>query len=131
HEDEENPMSADANATTPAHIAYELIDETEPKVMVIEFLSRSIIDPGHARELGDQLRSLILAGLPRHVVIDFKNVRNLGSRTFGEIAEFARDVRTIGGRVAICRMPDMMRLGATLIGLEDPSAFLPHPPSPT
>ena len=38
------------NSTIHAHIAYELIDEAEPKVVVIEFLSRAITDPSHAHE---------------------------------------------------------------------------------
>jgi anti-anti-sigma regulatory factor len=113
------------HANVQAHIAFELIDETEPKVVIIEFLSRSIIDPGHARELGEQLRTLIRADLPLDFVIDFKNIRTLGSRGFGEIASFARAVRRNGGRVTICRIPEMVRLGATLIGLDDQADFAP------
>jgi anti-anti-sigma regulatory factor len=116
-------MSQDVDSQ--AHIAYELIDESARKAVVIEFLTRSILDPGHARELGEQLRSLIRAELPRQFVIDFKNVRMLGSRAFGEIAAFARDVRAVGGRVTICRIPEMVKLGATLIGLEDQADFAP------
>jgi anti-anti-sigma regulatory factor len=113
-----------ANATNQAHIAYELIDQNEPKVIVVEFLSRSIIDPGHAHDLGEQLRSLMRSDLPRRFVIDFSKVRMLGSRAFGEIASFARDIRRMGGRVAICEIPGMMRLGAALVGLEDVADFV-------
>lgn len=76
-------------STIHAHIAYELVDGNEPSVVVIEFLSPTISDPGHARELGLQLRSLIGPDLPRQYVIDFKKVRSLGSTTFGEIASFS------------------------------------------
>ena len=41
------------------HIAYELIENTKHQIVVIEFVSHDIISPAHARELGEQLRSLI------------------------------------------------------------------------
>jgi hypothetical protein len=46
-------------ATIQAHIAYELIEDTNPPVVAIEFLSREIADPLHARQLGEQLESLV------------------------------------------------------------------------
>ena len=110
-------------STIHAHIAYELVDEAEPKVVVIEFLSRAIADPSHARELGDQLRSLIRPDLPRQYVIDFKAVRTLGSTSFGEIAAFVRNVRQVGGQVKVCGLDPMVQLGATLIGLDDQVEF--------
>ncbi|HZW31389.1 MAG TPA: STAS domain-containing protein [Isosphaeraceae bacterium] len=112
-------------STTHAHIAYELVDETEPKVVVIEFLSPTVADPNHARELGEQLRSLLRPDWPRQYVIDFKNVRSLGSTSFGEIAAFVRDVRHEGGQVQVCGLDPMVQLGATLIGLDDQAEFAP------
>ena len=112
-------------STIHAHIAYELVDETAPKVVVIEFLNRAVADPNHARELGDQLRSLIRPDLPRQYVIDFKNVRTLGSTSFGEIVSFVRDVRRAGGQVKVCGLDPMVQLGATLIGLDDQAEFAP------
>jgi anti-anti-sigma regulatory factor len=102
-------------ATVQAHIAYELIDDNDPKVVVIEFLSQEIASPLHARELGEQLHSLIRSDLPRSYVIDFGNVRSLGSTAFGEIANFVRRV----GRVRVCHLGHSLRLGAALIGLDD------------
>jgi anti-anti-sigma regulatory factor len=102
-------------ATVQAHIAYELIDDNNPKVVVIEFLSQDIFSPGHAIELGEQLDSLIRPDLPRNFVIDFANVRSLGSTAFGAIVKFIRQV----GRVCVCNLDESLRLGATLVGLED------------
>lgn len=112
-----------ATSAIHAHIAYELVEETDPRVVVIEFLSPTIADPSHARELGEQLHSLIRPDLPGRYVIDFKNVRTLGSTSFGEIASFVRDVRQAGGRVNLCGLDPMVRLGATLIGLDDQAEF--------
>jgi anti-sigma B factor antagonist len=100
---------------TGAHIACEPIGEDETEVLVIEFLSPEICGPLYGRELGAQLDSLIRPGAPRNFVIDFSNVRSLGSTAFGEIADFVRRV----GRVRVCHLDPMLRLGASLIGLDD------------
>ena len=100
---------------TCAHIACESIGADQPEVVVIEFLSPEICNPLHARELGAQLDSLIRPDVPRNLVIDFTNVRSLGSTAFGEIADFVRRV----GRVRVCHLDPILRLGASLIGLDD------------
>ena len=90
---------------TCAHIAYEPIDEEKPELLVIEFLSHEIAGPHHARELGEQLDSLIRPEVPRNFVIDFANVRSLGSTAFGEIADFVRRV----GRVRVCNLDNTLQ----------------------
>jgi len=100
---------------TRPHIACEPIGEDNPEVVVIEFLSHEICSPLHASELGAQLDSLIRPDLPRNYVIDFANVRSLGSTAFAEIADFVRRV----GRVRVCHIDHILRLGAALIGLDD------------
>ena len=100
--------------TIQAHIAYELIDDHNPEVVVIEFLSQEIVGFLHARELGEQLDSLIRPDLPRNYIIDFGNIRSIGSTAFGEIVSFAHKV----GRLSVCNMQENLRLGAALIGLD-------------
>ena len=107
--------------TMEAHIAYELIDDTNPDVVAIEFLSEEIVGPVDARELGEQLDSLVTPDLPQQFVLDFGNVRSVGSTAFGEIVSFARKV----GRLYICNMRENLQLGSALIGLDDCAAFAP------
>jgi anti-anti-sigma regulatory factor len=104
-----------ASATVQLHIAFELIDEHYPEVTVIEFLSRDVVGQQQAQELREQLESLIWSGVPRIFVIDFGNVRSLGSSVFAVIAGFVRQF----GHVRICNLRHNLLLGATLIGLED------------
>jgi anti-anti-sigma regulatory factor len=104
-----------ATTTSQAHIAYELINDIDPEVVVIEFLSHEFASSTHSWELGEQLQSLIGTKLPQNFVIDFANVRSLGSTAFGEIVSFARNVRHLG----VCNMQDHLRLGASLIGLDE------------
>jgi anti-anti-sigma regulatory factor len=100
---------------TCAHIAADTIGAERPEVVLIEFLSPEICGSLHASELAAQLDSLIRPDLPRNYVIDFANVRSLGSTAFGEIADFVRRV----GRVRVCHLDHILRLGASLIGLDD------------
>ncbi len=106
-------------ATIQAHIAYELIDDNDPRVVVIEFQSHDFSSPLHALELGEQLSSLIRPDLPRSFVIDFGKVRSLGSTAFGEITRFVRRA----GCVRVCNLDETLRLGAALIGLDDCVGF--------
>ena len=100
---------------TQSHIAYDAIGNDRPEVVVIEFLSHEIPGPHQAHELAEQLDSLIRPDLPRNYVIDFANVRGLGSTAFAEIADFVRRA----GRVRVCNLDHILRLGASLIGLDD------------
>jgi len=100
---------------TQFHIAYETVGDDKAEVVVIEFLSSEIAGPHQAQELAEQLDSLIRPDLPRNFVIDFANTRSLGSTAFGEIANFVRQV----GRVRVCNLGATLRLGASLIGLDD------------
>jgi anti-anti-sigma regulatory factor len=104
----------ETSTSNQAHIAYELVEENDPKLVVITFLSRDLGGPTPARSLGEQLNSLIRPDLPREFVIDFGNVRFLGSTAFGELVAFVRKV----GRVHVCNMDPTLRLGASLIGLD-------------
>jgi anti-anti-sigma factor len=110
-------------STLHAHIAYELIGETQPKVLVVEFLSHTIADPAHAAELSEQLASLIRPDLPSDFVLDFKKVRSLGSHAFTALESFAHNVREARGRVAVCNMDEFVRFGADMSGLADDAEF--------
>ena len=105
-----------------SHVAYELVDEIHPDVMVVELLSREIAGPFHARELGDELASLVRPGWPQHFVVDFSNVRSVGSTAFCEIVSFAHKVE----RVCVCNMRQNLRLGGAMIGLDDCAEFAPN-----
>jgi hypothetical protein len=104
-----------ATTMTRAHIACEPIGDDKPEVVVIEFLSYEICGSLHGRELGAQLEALLWPDLPRNFVIDFANVSSLGSTAFGEVAQFVRRA----GRVRVCNLDHILRLGASLIGLDD------------
>jgi anti-anti-sigma regulatory factor len=96
-----------------AHIAYDVIDDNHPSVVVIEFLTPEIVSPHAAAELGEQLESLFRAGVPRTFVLDFNNVRALGSTAFSELVAFAQQA----GRPYVCNLRRELRLGAEIVGL--------------
>jgi anti-anti-sigma regulatory factor len=100
--------------TTQAHIAYELIENTEHQVVIVEFLSHDIATTAHARELGEQLHLLICPDSIQYFVIDCAGVRSLGSTAFSEILSFVRDAKAVW----VCNLDNQLRFGAALIGLD-------------
>ena len=102
-----------------AHIAYEVIEDTNHQVVVIEFVSHDITSPAHARELGEQLRSLIQPQPLRYFVIDCAGVRSLGSTAFSELMTFVHNARSVW----ICNLDHTLRLGASLVGLDNWARF--------
>jgi anti-anti-sigma regulatory factor len=107
----------------PAHIAFDLVDESNPKVVVVEFLSHTIADPTLAAQLGQQLGSLIRPDLPKQFVLDFTKVKTFSSTAFGALVTFILKVREIGGRVKICNMDEFVRFGADVIRMGDFTDF--------
>jgi hypothetical protein len=105
--------------TTHAHIAYELIENSDHQVVVVEFLSDDFSSPGGARELGIQLQSLIRPHPPQYFVIDFAGVRAIGSTAFSEVLTFVHRARPVW----ICNLAEPLRLGASLIGLDSWARF--------
>jgi hypothetical protein len=101
--------------TVQAHVAYELIEQTKHQVVAIEFLSREIISPASARELGGQLLLLVRPFVSQYFVLDFAGVRSLGSTAFSEILSFVRIARPVW----VCNLDHTLRLGAALVGLDN------------
>jgi anti-anti-sigma regulatory factor len=114
---EDAPMSTET-AVQP-HITYELIDGVRYQVVVIELLSRDITTSVHARELGDQLQSLIRPQPTQYFVVDCSVVRALGSSAFSEILSFVQKARPVW----FCNLDDTLRLGASMIGLDNWARF--------
>ena len=105
--------------TIHAHIAYELIEDANHQVLIIDFLALEIGTSGHARELGEQLHSLIRSQLHQYFVIDFVGARSLGSTAFSEIASFAQKAKSVWA----CNLNDKLRFGAAFVGLDTWARF--------
>ena len=106
-------------STIQTHIAYELIEESNHEVVVIEFTSHDITSPAHARELREQLRSLIRSQPPQYFVIDCAGVRALGSSAFSALVSFVHTAKPVW----VCNLDNTLRLGAALVGLDNWAKF--------
>jgi anti-anti-sigma regulatory factor len=106
---------------TCSHIAYEVIDDREPEVTVIEFRGKEMAGVVNEQELGEELDELIQPESPHRFVIDFANVHALESAAFGEIVSFARKV----GRLVVCNLKGRLRLAAAMTDLDLYAAFAP------
>jgi hypothetical protein len=102
-----------------AHIAYDLIEDTNHQVVIIKFLSHDITSRAHALELGEQLDSMIRPRPLQYFVIDCAGVLTLGNMAFAEIVSFARKASLVW----VCNLDDRLRLGASLVGLDDCANF--------
>lgn len=102
-----------------SHIAYELIEGGKHQIVVIEFSSDDLTSPTHARELGAQLMSLVRPCPPQYFIVDLAGVRGLGSTAFSEILTFVRHAKPVW----ICNIDHALRLGASLVGLENWARF--------
>jgi anti-anti-sigma regulatory factor len=69
--------------------------------------------------LGTQLHSLIHPQTPQYFIIDFANVRALGSTAFSEIVSFVHKARPVW----VCNLDGTLRLGAALVGLDNWARF--------
>jgi anti-anti-sigma regulatory factor len=103
-----------------AQITYDLIEDTNHQVVIIDFASHDITSSAHARELGEQLQSLIRPRSLQYFVIDFAAVRSLGNTAFSEVVSFVRKARPGWA----CNLDETLRLGASLSGLDDCVTFV-------
>jgi len=115
--------SAAEPAHTTAHFNFDLIDEDDPELVLVEFQSHGITDPTHSAELGHQLGLLIRPEFPKNFVLDFHKVRLLSSTAFGALVSFILKLRQAGGRVKVCNMDEFVRFGADVIRLGDYAEF--------
>ncbi len=119
-------MMSDHTSAHDGHtalIAYDLVEESNPKVVIVEFLIHTIADPTLAAQLGQQLGSLIRPELPKQFLLDFKNVKTFSSTAFGALVSFILKVRDAGGRVKLCNMNEFVRFGADVIRMGEFSEF--------
>jgi anti-anti-sigma regulatory factor len=105
--------------TTQAHIACAVIEESHHQVVVVELLGQDITSPAHARELGEQLHTLIRRTPAQYFVIDCAGVRAMGSTAFSELVSFVQKARPVW----VCNLDATLRLGASLIGLDNWARF--------
>ena len=103
-----------------AHITYDLIEDSDHQVVIIAFASHDIVSAAHARELGEQLDSLIRPRSLQYFVIDFAAVRSLGNTAFSEVVSFVRKAKPVW----VCNLDERLRLGASLSGLDDSAKFV-------
>ena len=96
-----------------AHITYEVIEDDNHQVVIVEFVHHDFAGPVHGQELGKQLQSLIRYQPPQYFVIDCAGVRALGSTAFSEIMSFVQKARPVW----LCNLDGALRPAASLTGL--------------
>lgn len=98
-------------------------------VAVVDLLPREITEPEQAARLGEALRAAYEVGAGNPLLIDMTATRYLSSTAFAVLMSFGRDVRTFGGRVAICGMDPLARVGANILRLGELIPLLDDEPT--
>ena len=86
-------------------------------VAVVDLLPREITEPAQAARMGEALVAAFELGAANPLLINMAATHYLSSTAFGVLMKFGRDVRDVGGRVAICAMDPSVRLGANILQL--------------
>jgi anti-anti-sigma factor len=91
-------------------------------VAVVEILTVELNQPRIAQEFGAQLRGLLTSKSADRILLDFHHTKFMTSTSFGELLRFVKDANAEGVRVAVCAMEPAVRMGATILSLDQ---FIP------
>jgi anti-sigma B factor antagonist len=86
-------------------------------VALVEILSKNLIGPELAQELGAELNAVAAQDWARRILVDFHRTAYLSSTGFGVLFKLVNDVRKAGRQVKFCNMHEDVRIGADIIGL--------------
>jgi len=80
-------------------------------VTVVTFQDNSILDSRQIEQIGTELYALVEKQHKTKLVLDFANVRFLGSQTLGVIINLHKKIKTAGGELVVCSLKkDLMKV---------------------
>ena len=82
------------------------------------FLNHDIIDVCDADAVVNEIEEMIAISRPCLVILDFTNVRHMGSRMFGHMLHLQKVVQKHGGKLRVCAMDANIERTFTLCRLE-------------
>jgi anti-anti-sigma factor len=96
-------------------------------VLVLGLEMPEVADEELAEQLRDELLSCFRALRPLHVVLDLHKVKSLDSNAFRPLLSLLREIRTVGGRLLLCRMNADVREVLAVTHLISPDGVAPAP----
>jgi anti-anti-sigma factor len=85
--------------------------EQMPEVTVVRFTCRAILGESTIRTIGDELFRLVEKGGRSQLVLDFGEVKNLGSYMLATLIQLHRKVSAANGRLVLCSVdPEIHKL---------------------
>jgi anti-anti-sigma factor len=79
--------------------------ETRDGVHVVSFPDKTLLDTLAAAQFGREMHARIDEGIPKGLVIDFRNVRFLSSPTLGILVSLSRRARRDKARLVLSNVP--------------------------
>lgn len=95
------------------HIKLSMLDD----VVLVEIMSKDLVGPELAQELGAELTRMTDQDLSRRVLVDFSRTTHLSSTGFAVLVGLVNRTKKAGRQIIFCNMDDDVRVGADIIGL--------------
>jgi len=95
------------------HLRLSMVDD----VVLVEILTRELIGPEHAEELGNELWKVTGQDWAKRLLVDFDRTRYLSSTGFAVLFKLVTQTRAAGKQVKFCNMHPEIRIGADIVGL--------------
>ena len=95
------------------HIKLSMVDD----VVLVEILSKDLLGPELAQELGAELSSVAAQDWAKRMLVDFSRTVYLSSTGFAVLVRLATSMKAAGREVKFCGMRKDVRIGADIIGL--------------
>ena len=95
------------------HIRTSMIED----VVLIEILSKSLLGPELAQELGVELASVASQEWAKRMLIDLRKTEYLSSTGFAVLLKLVKHAKAAGQEINFCGIRPEVRLGADIVGL--------------
>jgi len=101
------------SATDFQHLRLSMVDD----VVLVEIMTKELIGPEHAEELGNELWKVTGQEWAKRMLVDFQRVRYLSSTGFAVLFKLVTQAKAAGRQVKFCNMHPDVRIGADIVGL--------------
>jgi len=100
--------------------------QTIKNVTVVSFVESAIIDAPKIEQLAQQLYELVDEQNRKHMILDFSEVKFMGSQTLGVLINLNKKIEQIKGTMVICSLRKDLRKLFSITRLDRMFKFCQH-----
>ena len=102
-----------------------LVIQNYAGVLLVSFQDSAILNSAEIDQIAEDLYELIDKRAARKLIVDFTNVKHLGSQTLGVLLELQKRSRAIKGTLLLCSMREDLRKMFSITKLDKLFTFFP------